>query len=1099
MSEPKPVSTSNSQTSSSASATPTPTVTTVVIPGTVITATTYVTVPTTVTVTTTVITATRTATATITMPATAPATTATTTTTTATTSAEKPEDISNERAERINEIDELINSLGQLIASRGGSQASQDVIADINRLQQIKDRAQKAKTLNELKSLEQEFESIKSKYASLLGEASGVAVNIDYTFYTIPDNVALVPQQQAPASTPAHTTITALPGMLKVGNTVIPLQEKTVTYTYEVRQSGDGYEVRGKNIDYFAKISKDSITIGNSKESQTLRKDDVAKLFVEFMVSSGIYTKEHWQQLYNLIGGDKFRDILRKWLNGEKLSPEEVAFLADKVKNLANLRFLYDYSTLKKADPRFARDISDTAWFSLSPWERLQYNLTHFRYETEDEVFNNVLNILVEKFKRGELNSPPGEGKWKFEEIAQKIAQYSPLNWVYTQIYNALYPYLGSGASVIASTAVGALIALLPLMGAVVAGATGASIGATVATGLSIEALGSGLVGLAGLASKLTDPEARKAFIDWLNQNWALLAMEIAGSIAGGYLGAKAIERLPADILAKPKIWNTLPEKVRQNLIDAGIIYNVPGLKGTVAEARIVLKTGEAWQIGAELDQDTKTLTLTLTAEGQGVIDKVDLPKDLTEKWNQLLASEGIYSENERYALMGNRVIMMAKGFFAGDESKESILQKLETFKSFLKNLSHFVSENNEVALQLLKDLSEESIVGEFAFTATPTDFIFLDKAKKVAYVGTADKQLVRAVFADDRLSTLFENMIKKLNIKDVYSIIGYSNQAYVYTDENIGTWARTLFLRMSPTDPKEAERILNDLIKVADLLKLDTAFRQQVITGGVPITQLVPKYVSDPSLFERPDVQEFLRQLARFAQAGIDYSLVFIPSANTLDISVVSFAQSPQALSQSIAKAVEQGVKPEAMGFRAMPIHTQVIEPVVVTQSTETFTSTVTKAFTDITRTMRLREMPINRAEAIPVVVTQTAESTATSVATSPTSMVKTMSLTEKPVHRTDTVPYIATKYAEAVQTAVETKPTGTVETKSLTESPIHRTETVPEVVTQTAENTATNVVTVPTNFTKTMTLIENPVRNTDTVPVVVPSTITLTHTTTT
>ena len=423
------------------------------------------------------------------------------------------------------------------------------------------------------------------------------------------------------------------------------MQEKTVTFTYEVRQSGDGFEVRGKNIDYFARITKDSITIGSGKETQTLSKDDVAKLFVEFMVSSGIYTKDHWYQLYNLIGGDRFRDVLRKWLNGEKLSPEEVAFLADKVKNFVNLRFLYDYNTLKQADPRLARDIYDTAWNSLSPWERIQYNLTHFlKPQTADEVYNDVLNILVEKFRRGELNSPPGEGKWRFEEIAQKIAQYSLLNWVYTQIYNALYPYLGPGASVIASTAVGALIALLPLAGAAVAGATGASIGATVATGLSIEALGAGLVGLAGLASKLTDPEARKAFIDWLNQNWPLLVMEIAGSIAGGYLGAKAVERLPTDILAKPRIWNRLPEKVRQNLIEAGIIQNVEGFKGTFAKAQVITTPADKIQVKSEYNQDAKTITLTFTFEGDANVVKLDLPRDLTEKYFVILEKMTLFS-----------------------------------------------------------------------------------------------------------------------------------------------------------------------------------------------------------------------------------------------------------------------------------------------------------------------------------------------------------------------------------------------------------------------------------------------------------------------
>jgi hypothetical protein len=1082
---------------------PGPTITsTAVVTSTVVaTATTYTTVTRTVTETVTT-------TATTVTTATATAETATTTTTT-TTATERQEDIGNEKAKLASEVDELISNLIQYRQrlSEGPidavtARALAELEADINRLWLIKKRALEAKTLGELSQPRQELEAVKGKYASL---ATGIVVNIDYKFYTIPEGVVMVPQQQVPAATPPHATTTVLPGVLRVGDTTIPLQEKTVTFTYEVRQAGDGFEVRGKNIDYFARVSKDSITIGNSRESQTLSKEDAAKLFVEFMVSSGVYTKEHWQQLYDLVGGDRFRDVLRKWLNNEKLSPEEAAFLADKVKNLANLRFMYDYSTLKQADPSLAMAMYNTAFGAIPLLERIKISFTDLSkpFMPADEAYSIVIDKLVEKLKSGELNAPPGEGKWAFEEIAQKIAQYSPLNWVYSQVYNALYPYLGSGASAIAGAAVGALIASLPVAGAAVAGSTGASIGAAAATGLSIEAVGAGLVSFAGLASKLTDPDARKAFIEWLNQNWPILVAEIAGAIAGGYLGAKAIERLPADILAKPSIWNRLPDNVKQNLIHAGIIQNVEGVKGTVAEVKIVETPAGKFQLKSSYDQNTKSITITISSEGGANIAEINIPKEITEGVFTLLEKRGIAGEADKIKFITDRTAMLAKASFVGEESKEVALQRVQ---NFFNNVASLMRKGDAAAYQLINDIVEGDIVGKVVVGADSSRIALLDKARGVLYYGTSERQLMRVATANERTLQIIENAIIRNDLAKIGNIVervvseaGVGKQIYIDTASGVGTYANVLNFRLSPVEPGEANYITWQLQRIADLIRLDMAFRQQALTGGVSLAQLAPKYGVDPAILSRPDVAQFAQELARMASGGMDIGLIFIPSANTLSIGVVAFAPSPQALSQSIAKAVEQGLKPESVGLRAVPIHRQVIETVVVTRTVETVAGVTNTVFTSISRAVELRESAVHRVVTEPVVVTRTAELIHTETATKPTAVTQQIPLSERAIHRTDTVPYVVTRTVDVVVTQTRTQPTALTRTHTLVERPVHRTETAPEVVTRTAEAVATVARVVPTSIVETLSLIEKPIHRTDIVPEVVTQTNTVVVATTT
>jgi hypothetical protein len=1072
---------------------------TITIPGPTITSTAVVT-STVVATATTYTTVTRTVTETVTTVATATATAvATQTTTVATATTTVAEDISSEKAKLVSEIDELIDGLNQLRSSITPREAVEaralaNISADINKLQQIKSKVLEAKTLDELKSLRQEFESIKSRYVA--------TVSIDYKFYTIPENVVIIPQQQQPTTTPPHTTITILPGAVRIGNTTIPLVEKTVTFTYEVLPSRDGFVVRGKNIDYYAVISKDSITIGDSRVSQTLSKEDVAKLFVQFMVSSGVYTKERWQQLYSLIGGDRFRDTLRKWLNGEKLTPEEAAFLADKVKNLANLRFFYDFSTLKRADLNMAMAMYDTAWGALPLSERIQYNLAHmFKPQTVDEVYNDVINKLVEKFRRGELNAPPGEGKWAFEEVAQKIAQYSPLSWVYNQIYNALYPYIGSVASVIAGSAVGALLALIPVTGAVVAGATGASIGAATATGLSLGAVGAGLVGLAGLVSKLTDPEARKLFADWLNQNWPILVAEVMGAVAGGYLGAKAIEKLPTDILAKPSIWNRLPEKVRQNLINAGIIQNVPGVKGTVAEVKIVETPAGKFQLKSEYDPNTKSISITVSSEGGAKIAEINIPKELTEEVFMLLEARGVAGEADKIRFITDRTAMLAKASFVGAESKEEALQRLQ---NFYNNVASLMRRGDAVAYQLVKDIVEGDIVGNIVIGADSSRIAFLDKARNVLYYGTSERQLMRVVTAGKEVSQFIENIIIRNDlamigdiVKRVSSTTGVGRQIYIDRAGGV-TYANILNFRLSPVDPEEANHIIQQLQRLADLIRLDIAFRQQVLTGGVPLTMLAPKYGLDPAILSRPDIAQFAQELARMASGGLRYGFIFIPSANTLSIGVVASAPSAEALSQSIARAVEQGLKPETLGLRATTVHRQVVETAVVTRTVETVHSFVRTIHTDTAESIPFRESAVHRVATEPVVVTRTAELVVTRTLTKPTAVTQQVPFRESVVSRVVTEPVVVTRTAEVVRTKTFTKPTAITQQTPFSERVIRRTETVPEVVTKTVEAVVTQVVTQPTALTKHVTLIESAIHRTNTVPMVITQTNTIVVTTT-
>jgi len=646
------------------------------------------------------------------------------------------------------------------------------------------------------------------------------------------------------------------------------------------------------------------------------------------------------------------------------------------------------------------------------------------------------------------------------------------------------------------------LLSLIPLVGAGIAGATGAGIGAAVATGLGLEALGAGLAGFASLASKLTDPDARKAFIDWLNNNWPLLAMGTARAIAGGYLGAKAVEKLPTDILAKPSIWNRLPDSVRQNLIKAGVIQNAPGVKGTVAEVKIVETPAGKFQLKSGYDPNTKSISITVSSEGGAEIAEINIPKELTEEVFTLLEKRGVAGDADKIRFITDRTAMLAKASFVGEESKEAALQRIQ---NFYNNVASLMRRGDAVAYQLVKDFVEGDIVGNIVIGADSSRIAFLDKARNVLYYGTSERQLMRVVTAGEKVSQLIENAIIRNDLAKIGNIVerissgaGLGRQIYIDTASGVGTYANVLNLRLSPVDPGEANYIVQQLQRLADLIRLDIAFRQQALTGGVSLTQLAPKHGLDPAILSRPDVARFAQELARMASGGMDFGLVFIPSANTLSIGAVAFAPSSQALSQSIARAVEQGLRPESIGFRTAPIHRQVVETAVVTRTVETVHSFIRTVHTGTTESIPFRESAVRRVVTEPVIITKTAELVHTRTVTTPTAITQQAPFSERAVHRTESVPVLITRTVDVIFTKTATQPTALTRTHTLTERAVHRTETVPEVVTRTAEAVATVAKAVPTSIVDTLSLIEKPIHRTSTVPMVITQTNTFAVTTT-
>jgi len=823
-----------------------------------------------------------------------------------------------------------------------------------------------------------------------------------------------------------------------------------------------------------------------------LSKDEIAKLFASLLASSMAFNRDTWSYFNTLAGGDKFRESLVKWMKGEKLSDEDLVALANGVYALASYRPLFDLGTASRVDINYANLLKDGLEKMLSSSERFSIGLrTMFRPSYED-----YWNAVAEKIRRGEIPAVPGEGKWTFQDIANKFVQYTPLNFVFNSIKNALAPLVGSPtATAIASAAITAILSAVPVVGGAVGGATGAAVGASISHALLLTSLSSAALGLANLATTLTDPVAKQAFINWLKDenNLKALMMEIAAATIGSATTAIAMQKILPEIIASPRIWNRLPEQVKKNLIDIGYVRNVPGVRGTVAEAKILESPAGKVQVKTVYDPNTRSISISVSFEGEAKPIEFSLPKELRDKLFVILEARGIVDDTEKARFITDRVGMLVKSVYVGSESRDIALQKLNALENLLRR-------GDRVAIQFLEQYMKMGTVGELMFASDSSRIALLDKNTNTLYFGLSEKQLYRIVVAGEKASLVIESAMIRNDLTKIGNLVeraagevGIDKYIYVDTVSRVGTYANILRSSITGVDPEQANYIIQQIQRLADLIRLDIAFRQQLLSGGVPRTQLALKYGFDPAFLSNPDVMQLAQDIARMASGGIDFGLIFIPSLNTLNIGVVAFAPTVEALNQAVAKAVQQGLKPETTGLRVVPIHRQAVETAITTKAVEAFHLYTRTVYTGVSESIQLKERSIHRLEPVLATVTRTADVVNTLTVVYPTVLTQYTRLGESALHRVVVDTAVATKTVEAVSTRVAVYPTALVQQIPLAETPVHRVETAPVVLTRTADFVVTKTITRPTAIAQVVELREHPIYRTETVPALLTRTVDL------
>jgi hypothetical protein len=970
------------------------------------------------------------------------------------------EDISSEKAKLASEVDELISNLIQLRSSIVPREALEAralayIDADISMLQQIKSRALEAKTLAELNRLRQELESIRSKYAvqqRVAGKEITVAINTDK-------------------------------GVLEL--------------KFNVTSTGSGGTVAGRNVDFYSSVSNDNIAVRIGKESYTLTKDEMAKLFAGLWASSSYLTRDHWELLYRLAGGDSLKEAVRKWLNGEKLTEEDIFTLSNGALALAQNRALFDYSTAKDITTPLGVKLSSLLYEglfnSLAPAEKASYNLNPANwFKSEEQKAQDLYNMLIEKLKKGELAELPGKSRWVLEDVSQIIAKYTPLNYVYTSVRNSLAPYIGNvAAGGVAGAATSALLMSLPAIGAVAGGPAGATAGAVAQQALLFSAIASALPAVAGVVSQLKDPDAQKALADFLSkpENWKPIIEEVVASVAGATATAIAMQKLLPVVLSSDKVWSRLPEKARQGLRSIGISPEYRYLEGKVILVQVENQpTQETYYV--LYDPNSRTLDIAVDVRGKStIVEKQELTAELKEYMKQFLTAEGMkidpgVSDIDLAKMYYLKVTEKLSGMGFTPKQIQNIIEASAKSPSSLYNFLKDLPKMGRGLLAVTADTSE-GVIG--AQTSTTDAVLYSATDKYMVSFATKDFSEVQAKVANIRSLLDEAKGITRLVASQL------KQQVTIKPGDSAGSFKVMANIMLTGVDESTAKSIADAFRAYVQSLRSVSP-----VGGGVPPQYYLQMYNVPRSLWE--PLTNAMEALQASIMQGIDAVPVIVSSSGGATVMILTPpAVSTPAIQQAIKSSVESGVKPETFGLRAVPIRTQVVETVVATRTAETVVKSVNTVYTGTSETIGLRENAVHRIESVPLVTTRTAEAVFTRTVIAPTAVVETVSLAEKPIRRTDTVPYVVTRTAEVVTTAVRFVPTAFSETAPLSEKPVHRTETVPVVSTRTATAIAPVVIPVATGIVETVPLAEKPVRRTETVPAVITQTNTFIVATTT
>jgi len=1079
-----------------------PPVPTVTIPGPTTTSTTVVT--STVVVTATYTTVTRTATVTETVTAVA----------TATATATIAVDISSEKAKLASEVDELISNLYQYRQRLSGgpvdavtARALAELDADVGRLWLLKKRSLEAKTLDELKSLRQELEAIKSKYATqqqqqvslelekariqLIGRLARARAIVEAWWSKLPYKPPGVRQEYQDRVNRINELLQrvlnakSLDELNRVKQDVDALLSEVEKLGVDVKavsqQMANAFskfaqEAKDENAKKVLQQIADTYSYLAKTDIGTLRRDVALFYMLMDLASSDVY-----KQIYES-RKSSFQALLKVLSDTATYSDVESAFEA-----LALLKQLKDQGLL---DEKLVLDHYKYALFAgkvagaglttpLSPGTALVETLQALWQTYGGDIAKEAEQRLRELESQVGRGLEPSKKTLPLQLIASAFATVDPARHIYNLAYSGVKSVakaLGADESTASNIA-----------SKLASGVSGATVGAVSALipplGLAI-GLATTLDTIADIATKLVSPVDKQLLLSYLQSHWQDLLVDTAIGVAAGLATGYAVSKL------KPAIYNKIADGLERlgardlaNRIRLSVGKPAEGGRGVVEAT--VREVPEEVTIEHSYDQSTHRMTLKITLGGKTEMIDVDIPEKLANEFKG-------YTKRVEHGVEAPEGSEIAKSFetvlklmykSTGDRDKA-----FQMFKDFVKR----VGIGDDVAVQTLIEASKSDIVGDVRLKVWSQSSTIYDNTKGLCKYIEKGGKAWQIVGANDEASSLIRGLVIYDDEAAMRMLVG--KQAYLYPRTGEGEYLNSVFIEKYVSSEGAYLAIVSDLKKLFNAVKANIELLKQLREhpegGGLPydrVARLVGVELSpdtrsflssDPAF--RAYVESAIMELLKGSE--IYPVLVYDPATNFMRASILV----PVAVaSTALQSFVERGATPTNM--RVAPIHRQVVETAVVTRTIETAFNITRTMFTNVVETARLSEQAIHRTVAVPEVVTRTVDVVVTRTLTHPTALTRTHTLTERAIHRTETVPEVVTRTAEAVATVAKVVPTSIVDTLSLIESAIHRTNTVPMVITQ------TNTIVVTTTATVVATVSETGTVTVVTVPMVITYTITV------
>ena len=968
----------------SSSTTPPPTTPTVTVPGTAVTTTT-VTTSTVVITATTYTTVTKTVTETVTTTATAPTTTTTTTTTTA-----ESDSLSAERSRVLQLIDETIQLL-ELVRKR--EPRRRDVDYATAELRELRKRAEKATSLQELRDIEsrvreiasgfqasiekakQELEEARIQVISKLARARAI---VEAWWSKLPHKPPGVRQEYQDRVNRINellqkalnsTSLDELNRIAQDADTLLSEVEKLgVDVKFVAQHMADAFskfaqEAKDENAKKVLQQIADTYSYLAKTDIGTLRRD-VALFYMLMDLSSD----DVYKQVYEGRKGS-FQALLRVFSGTATYSDVEKAYEA-----IAILKQLKDQGLLDEKQvldhyryALFAGKVAGAGLATpLSPGSALVETLQALWQVYGGDIDKEVVQRLRELESQVDRGLEPGKKTLPLQLIAEATALINPARHIYSLVYggvSSVAKALGADDSTASSIA-----------SKIASGASGATMGAVGALipplGLAI-GLATTLDVIADIASKLASPVDKQLLLSYLQSHWQDLLVDTAIGVAAGVATGYAVSKL------KPAIYNKIADGLEKlgakdlaEKIRLTVGKPVEGGRGVV-EAR-VREVPEEVTIEHSYDQSTGKMTLKITLGGKTEMVDVDIPKRLANEFKAYARSTEYGTETPEGTVIARGFETVLKLMYKSTSDKEKALQM---FKNFVTR----VGLGDDAAVQVLRDAVKGDIVGDAMLKVWSQSASAYDDVRGLCRYIEKGGKAWKIAGASDEASSFIRGLVMYDDEASMRMLV--SKQAYLYPGTGEGEFLNSVIMEKYVSSEGTYLAIVSDLKRLFNAIKIHIEtlkqLREHPEGGGLPpdrVARLLGVELSPEtqSVLSDPAFRNYVESVIMNLLEGTEVLpvLVYDPATNLMRASILVPAS---VASTALRSFVERGAVPA--GMRVVPTHRQVVETAVVTRTVETVHSFVRTVHTDTAVSIPLRESAVHRVATETVPTVKTAE----------------------------------------------------------------------------------------------------------------------------